>query len=81
MAAVVVVAAGSRWPIADYAGHGQDHCELVNPVSTLPNEDDITSSGCASCSTGPLFDFIGVPVYVRAVIGEPFARVTSQFWG
>jgi hypothetical protein len=66
--------------IADYAGHGRDHCELVNPAFTLPNEDDITSGGCTSCSVGELVDLIGVPVYARARFGEPFQRVTSQFW-
>ncbi len=66
--------------IADYAGHGQDHCELVNPAFTIPNEDDITSGGCTECSVGGLVDLIDVPVYARAVFGEPFERVTSQFW-
>jgi hypothetical protein len=66
--------------IADYAGHGQDHCELVNPAFTIPNEDDITSGGCTDCSVGNLIDLQGVPVYARAVYGEPFERVTSRFW-
>jgi TARSH-like protein len=66
--------------IADYAGHGQDHCELVNPAFTIPNEDDITSGGCTECSVGALVDVIGVPVYARAKFGEPFARVTSREW-
>ncbi len=66
--------------IADYAGHGQDHCELVNPAFTIPDEDDITSGGCTTCSVGDLVDPIGVPVFARAQFGEPFARVTSQFW-
>jgi hypothetical protein len=66
--------------IADYAGHGQDHCELVNPAFTLPNEDDITSGGCATCTLGPLVDIIGVPVYARARFGEPFQRASSTFW-
>jgi TARSH-like protein len=66
--------------IADYAGHGQDHCELVNPAFTIPNEDDITSGGCADCAVGPLVDVIGVPVYARARFGEPFQRVRSRYW-
>ncbi len=66
--------------IADYAGHGQDHCELVNPAFTIPDEDDITSGGCTACSVGDLVDLIDVPVYARARFGEPFERVTSRFW-
>lgn len=66
--------------IADYAGHGQDHCELVNPAFTIPDEDDITSGGCTTCSVGDLVDLQDVPVYARSRFGEPFARVTSRFW-
>jgi len=66
--------------IADFAGHGQDHCELVNPAFRIPNEDDITSGGCATCAVGPLVDVTGVPVYARARFGEPFARVRSTYW-
>jgi hypothetical protein len=66
--------------IADYAGHGQDHCELVNPRFSIPNEDDITSGGCTACSIGNLVDVIDIPVYARAVFGEPFQRVTSRYW-
>ena len=66
--------------IADYAGHGQDHCELVNPAFTIPDEDDITSGGCTECSVHNVVDPIDVPVYARARFGEPFERVTSQFW-
>ena len=66
--------------IADYAGHGQDHCELVNPAFTIPDEDDITSGGCTDCSVGELIDVVGVPVYARAKFGESFTRVTSTEW-
>lgn len=66
--------------LADYAGHGQDHCELVNPVFAIPNEDDITSGGCTDCAVDGVIDLIGVPVYARATFGEPFERVTSQNW-
>ena len=66
--------------IADYAGHGQDHCELVNAAFTIPDEDDIQSGGCTDCSVGPLVDPIGVPVYARATFGEPFDRVISRTW-
>ena len=40
--------------IADYSGHGQDHCELVNPEFRLPDGDDITSGGCTECTMGEL---------------------------
>ena len=66
--------------IADYAGHGQDHCELVNPAFSIPNEDDITSGGCADCAVGNVVDVIGVPVYARAKFGESFERVISREW-
>jgi hypothetical protein len=66
--------------IADYAGHGQDHCELVNPAFTIPNEDDITSGGCIGCAVGPLVDIDGVPVFARARFGDPFQRVQARFW-
>lgn len=74
-------ATGTFYEIADYAGHGQDHCELVNPAFKLPNEDDITSGGCADCSLGGLVDVQDVPVYARARFGEPFRLVMSTFWG
>ncbi|HSK05561.1 MAG TPA: hypothetical protein VK932_30145 [Kofleriaceae bacterium] len=66
--------------IADFAGHGQDHCELVNPQFTMPDEDDITSGGCTSCALGELVDIDGVPVYARANFGEPFQRVQARYW-
>ncbi|HEU4535604.1 MAG TPA: hypothetical protein VFS00_15860, partial [Polyangiaceae bacterium] len=61
----------------DTAGHGQDHCELVNAEFTLSNEDDITSGGCADCSTGPNLPLEGLPAFARANLGEPFAFVES----
>ncbi len=66
--------------IADFAGHGQDHCELVNPQFKIPDEDDITSGGCADCEVGELVDVDGVPVYARARFGEPFQRVQARYW-
>ena len=66
--------------VADFAGHGQDHCELVNPAFKMPDEDDITSGGCTTCAVGPLVDVDGVPVYARARFGEPFQRVQARFW-
>ena len=60
--------------IGDFAGHGQDHCELVNPKFRIPNEDDITSGGCNDCNVqmGPWEDPGPVPVYTRANFGEAF---------
>ena len=66
--------------IADFAGHGQDHCELVDPAFTMPDEDDITSGGCTTCTVGDLVDIQNVPVYARGYLGEPFERVTSRYW-
>jgi hypothetical protein len=66
--------------IADYSGHGQDHCELVNPDFRLPDDGDITSGGCEDCAVGELIDPIDVPVYARSSSGEPFALVTSIYW-
>jgi hypothetical protein len=66
--------------IADFAGHGQDHCELVDPQFTIPDEDDITSGGCTDCSVGAVIDINGPPVYARATFGTPFQRGTSGFW-
>jgi len=62
-------------PVADMAGHGQDHCELLNPDFTISNEDDITSGGCAKCSTGVDLPLEGVTVYGRSNFGEPFELV------
>ena len=66
--------------IADFAGHGQDHCELVNPAFTIPNEDDITSGGCTTCMVFGLFDVIGDPVFARANFGQPFVLAPSRDW-
>jgi hypothetical protein len=66
--------------IADFAGHGQDHCELINPAFTIPDEDDITSGGCTQCSVADLVDVIDSPVYARANFGERFERVRSSYW-
>jgi hypothetical protein len=72
---------GPFLPATDTAGNGQDHCELINPAFTsLPNEDDITSGGCAACSTGVNLPLEGVGTWTRANLGEPFARVTSSEW-
>lgn len=60
--------------VADHAGSGQDHCELVNPTFTLPDEDDIQSA-CRTCDleySG--YDGRGSKAYVfaRGFYGEDF---------
>jgi cysteine-rich repeat protein len=63
---------GTFYQLGDYAGHGQDHCELVNPAFTIPNEDDVTS-GCPSCAVGDMTNPVGTKGYSRAVFGEAFS--------
>ncbi|WP_050430751.1 hypothetical protein [Chondromyces crocatus] len=67
---------GVFYQIGDYAGHGQDHCELVNPTFTLPDEDDIQSGGCVDCATSADSSWYANPVgtqgYSRGVFGEGF---------
>lgn len=70
-------------PIADSSGHGQDHCELVNPTFTLGNDDDVTSGSCKTCSVTPWGSWAwpgAVPVYVRSSIGEPFKLESWLEW-
>jgi hypothetical protein len=64
--------AGPFYSMGDYAGNGQDHCELVNPAFTIPNEDDITSGGCTTCALGPYVNPVGSRGYSRARFGDPF---------
>jgi hypothetical protein len=63
---------GPFYSIGDFAGNGQDHCELVNPAFTIPNEDDITSGGCTTCALGPYINPVGTIGYSRARFGEQF---------
>jgi len=63
---------GPYLPATDTAGHGQDHCELVSAAFRIEDEDDITSGGCGTCRAGPNLSIEGVPVFARAVFGEPF---------
>ena len=61
------------YPATDTAGHGQDHCELINEnFSPLANPDDITSGGCDSCSTSENLPLENQPVFNRTSGGEPF---------
>jgi hypothetical protein len=64
--------------LVDRAGHGQDHCQLVNPAFTLPNEFDITSGGCTTCELGPAIQPNGPRVFARASFGEPFQFTLPQ---
>lgn len=68
---------GEYLPAMDTAGHGQDHCELLDPTFTIPNEDDITSGGCAACSTSRNLPLEGVPGWYRAVFGTAFTFIAS----
>jgi hypothetical protein len=70
---------GPFLPAADTAGHGQDHCQLVNPAFTFqPNSDDITSGGCVTCSTGTNLPLENRSVWVRANIDEQFTFVPQS---
>jgi len=71
---------GVFYPISDGGGHGQDHCELVNPTFTLPNDDDITSGTCKDCSVDPypLWTWPGAKGnYTRSHTDEPFTFEAS----
>ena len=71
--------AGPFYKIGDGAGHGQDHCELVNPTFTIPDEDDINSGTCSTCAVASAGSVANnpelylMPMYYRSVFGEPFA--------
>jgi hypothetical protein len=65
---------GPFFQATDWAGNGQDHCELVRPGFVLPNEDEITT-GCAECSTGTNFPLEYQPAYARGNVGELFEFV------
>lgn len=53
----------------------------MNPDFTIPDEDDITSGGCDSCSTSrDHYDPIDVPLFARANFGEPFLQTTGREW-
>ncbi len=62
--------------IGDDGGHGQDHCELVNPAFTIPVDDDI-QSGCPTCAEGP--SLTGDPGFgsgwTRSHFGECFTAM------
>jgi hypothetical protein len=64
---------GTYYEIGDTAGNGQDHCELVSPSFTIPDEDDVTSGGCPACGTGPMVLSEPEAVYSRGYFGQCFA--------
>ncbi len=72
---------GPYLPALDVAGNGQDHCELIDPNFTIPNEDDITSGGCTACATSINLPLEGVSGWYRAFFGEAFVYVdTTGAW-
>jgi hypothetical protein len=72
---------GTYLPAADYGGHGQDLCELVDPSFLIPNEDDITSGGCSACAISTNYSFIAGEVFARGAFGQPFTRGEAPSWG
>jgi hypothetical protein len=68
---------GMFLPATDTAGHGQDHCELLNPSFTAPNEDDITSGGCASCTISQNLPIEYQPAFHRGYADECFEPIQS----
>jgi hypothetical protein len=71
-------AAGPFVQATDLAGHGQDHCALIVPGWTLPNEDDITSGGCANCATSVNLPIEGAPTYARGYLGDAWTFYPSS---
>ncbi len=71
---------GPFLPATDTAGHGQDHCELVNKNFELPNTDDIKSGGCATCSTSRNLPLEHIDTWSRSNLGTPFKLVRSGTW-
>jgi hypothetical protein len=70
-------AAGPYREIGDEAGHGQDHCELMNPSFTLPNSDDINSGNCQTCEIGSNPKVAASPFYHRSNLGDNFVLQTT----
>lgn len=79
---------GPFYKIGDGGGHGQDHCELVNPWFTIVNDDDIKSGSCKACNVKGIGNIQGIPafknsgVYHRSKFGEQFSfKPVSQTVG
>jgi hypothetical protein len=71
---------GPYLPITDTAGHGQDHCELVNKNFILPNTDDIKSGNCSTCSTSENLPLENIDTWSRSELGSLFILVRSGTW-
>jgi len=75
---------GPFYKVGDTGGHGQDHCELVNPAFTLTHEDYINSGNCPTCklwSAGSVQNIPwlwNTPMYWRSKLGDPFTFGTAQ---
>jgi hypothetical protein len=69
---------GDFFPAVDWAGGGQDHCELVNPTFWLDDEDDINSGNCVDCSTANMQPIVGIPAYARGWYGALFEYVDES---
>ncbi|MBX3227542.1 MAG: hypothetical protein KIT84_14400 [Labilithrix sp.] len=67
-------AAGTFYPIADGAGGGEDHCELVNPNLVMgPSDSSWAGSNCPSCANEMAWDHpTGALVYTRSFFGDYF---------
>jgi hypothetical protein len=79
---------GPFYKIGDTAGHGQDHCELVNSGFTIAHEDDINSGSCSTCDVDGAGSVVNIPelfetpMYHRAYFGEAFELTPSaDKWG
>jgi hypothetical protein len=71
---------GRFLPVTDTAGHGQDHCELINKNFALPNEDSIKSGGCTSCDTSRNLPLENVDTWSRSRLGTQFLLKHSGTW-
>lgn len=78
---------GPYYKVGDSAGHGQDHCQLLNPTFTMPNEDDITSGSCTSCAAASAGRVTNItygnvkagdsPMFYRARFNDGFGFATE----
>jgi hypothetical protein len=72
---------GPYLPATDLAGHGQDHCELLDPAFTLGHEDDIASGSCPTCATSSNLPLEGQAVWARLFFGDAWTLYDpSEGW-
>lgn len=75
---------GPFYKVGDTAGHGQDHCELVNPSFTLSHEDMVDSGNCPTCKVQGAGSVQNIPwlwnkqMYWRANMGQPLTFGIAQ---